>query len=310
MGGYHKSYPQVNELQADDVAGVTVPISGNIAAYVGTGDFPDAPTVSTLESALTTHARTAGDYVVVLNGHSENIIDATPFASVVAGVTIIGEGDPRQDSCGTFKFTNAAGKFTLDQKNLTITNVRIEAGANNITEMIEITAASCMVNRCFILGASAAGTDAVKVIEFSSGASYVRFNDNYILTIGGGSNLSVISTSAVVKRIDIKRNMFFCDSQAVGSGVIQITQACEELHISENYIDNRLAAGTACISFSDVAATGLCTHNYMQVRNDGVATVQGIVLAGTTNILVGFIENYVTDEKGKSGVLTPAAVAT
>jgi hypothetical protein len=67
-----------------------------------------------------------------------------------------------------------------------------------------------------------------------------------------------------------------------------------------------VAAGTAAISFTDVAATGFCTGNFVGTLHNSTPGAEGILLAGTSNILVHFFNNYNSDGlKGTSGALAP-----
>jgi hypothetical protein len=94
---------------------------------------------------------------------------------------------------------------------------------------------------------------------------------------------------------------------AVGNGAISISAAILDCLITRNQLINKTTNATACIDIADVAATGIVSHNLCGIVVSGTASAEGILLAGSTNLLLRFFENYCSDEKSKSGLLTPGA---
>jgi hypothetical protein len=124
---------------------------------------------------------------------------------------------------------------------------------------------------------------------------------------GIGVAVTCLRTQAVTKGLRIQGCSFDCASSFVSSGNVRILHACTQVNVSDNTWNNSLALSQFCIQF-DLASSGVCTRNLMRVLADNVASDQGISIGATC--VIGFNQNYVTDEGGASGVLTPAACVT
>ena len=292
--------------------GVTLPPSQGEAFYVSATKFTNSELEkrrrSTLAAALSLCSADRGDYVYVMQGHAENVSDGTMLDNLVDGTTIIGCGSSMADNAPKFTWTNASGKWTVNNTSVRVLNLRLTAGANNITEMIEISGIGNEISGCFFESTTSASADAVKTVDVN-GALECRITNNFFLNKGGGSTESSISTQAGGGRLVISGNVFECETQGDNDGIIQIDHAFSGLYILDNVLNNNRSTGDYCIELADEACTGMVARNLMRVRGSGAgaASGRGINIAGTTNLVVGFAENYTTDESGASAILSPAA---
>ena len=293
-----------------------LPPAARIAAYVRSGGPADADDeevkrrmYTTLAAALGQVRAGKGDTIYVLPGHSENVTDATMLDNLVAGTRIVGIGNPFQDDAPTFDWTNTAGEWTVDQKNVSIENLRLTiSGAAGVTKGIDITAASCSLRNCFIETADSTNKATI-AIEVGSTATHCHLVGNYFAGSKGDDSTDVIKVvgGTVPSNLRVLGNTMFCSATEI-NGLIHITVAALNIEIAHNVLYNTEASSTACIVIDAVAADGMIHHNMMGTLNDGVATAQGTIFGAGS--LMKCFENYSGDEANKSGVLTPAAVAT
>ena len=293
--------------------GIVLPPGGRIAAYVrsaGVGDgdewLEDAPLVQDLASALRYARANRGDAVVVLPGHSENVTDATMLDNLVAGTRIIGAGQGAD--MPSFRWTNTAGQWTVDQDNVTIQGLRLRLeGVNGVVKGINVTAADCAMFGNDIEVASGASNKATIAIEVGSAAHRFSLMGN---RVRGTETHNVTDCIKVVgatppRELYIARNRMIASATAA-NGLINITVAAKGVLIEENVIYNTHTSSTAGIAVANVAADGVICRNLVGVLNNGTAASQGIVFTSTGSTIKCF-ENYTSDEARASGVLAPAA---
>ena len=290
-----------------------------VAAFVrSTGAHQHDPSyvrerlVATLAAGLARCTSGRGDVIVVLRGHAENVTDNTMLASIAAGVMVVGEGDPLTDAdAPVFTWTATGSKWLVDEANVTFARLKLDlSGANGVVKAIEVTAAGAKFLGNYIVVASGAALKATIALEVGTAAHRFRFEDNEIRGTATHNITDGIKIVGATPATDVRiRNNRVIASATAGNGFVNVTVACLNLDISGNTFYNTHTASTACIAFANVAADGVCERNSLYTINDGVAAAQGIVVAGS-NCLVKFNQNYSCDEKAKSGVLTPAAVAT
>ncbi len=292
--------------------GSLLPPGGRVAAYVsstGARDYDSqdilAKTVPTLAAALR-HCRSGrGDIVYVMPGHTENVTDATMLDNLVAGTRIIGAGNPGQDDAPTFTWTATASEWTLDQKNVEISGLRLDfTGVDAVVTAISVTAADCSLTGCHIITSSAAEqpTLCIDVEDTGDGFKLLGCVSEGTADVAG----ALVSVSAADK-------VHFSGNRCQGGhtaavGFLAITDAATRLEVHGNVMSNTAAASTATISISDDASSGLMSGNHSACISGGVSAAEGILIAGTTSIL-RFSENYNTSDPRASGILNPA-VAT
>jgi hypothetical protein len=156
-------------------------------------------------------------------------------------------------------------------------------------------------------GGVSSTADFVSFLNFSTGA-----NDGLVLgnemraTAASNALATFVKGGTAVDNLRIIGNKVIGLSSSTTVGAIHISAACTNLVIAGNFVDNQVASGTAAISFADVASTGICANNMVGVLVNGTPAAIGVLLAGTTNILMHFHQNFSSDGlKGTSGALSP-----
>lgn len=300
--------------QADLYAAGQLPTGSRIVRYVrSTGQTTtDTSAItsafSTTVAAALEYATAYGDTIMVLPGHSE-AVGTTFNTNLTAGTRIVGVGNPDEDQAPILAWSGATDNIALNKKNVTIANMRLVADTNNVTEAITVTKAGFKLLNCYIDAGIATGTDILSFLNFSTNADDgLVAGCDFRCTAGG--NVTLIKGGTVVDNLKIVGNHIFGTSQSTTAGNIAITAALTNLLIAGNHIDQQIASGTAAINFADVAATGAVIDNYVGTLADSTPGTEGILLAGTTNILVQFFNNYNSDGvKGTSGVLSPVVTS-
>ena len=297
--------------------GMVLPSSARIAAFVrSTGRVDlDPPEISnridtTLAAGLKKCRAGYGDAVIVLPGHSESVTGATMMDNLVNGTRIIGWGSPLQDDAPTLNFTAAASQWVMDNKNVLIRGLKLKFSMTTpfVTKGIVFTAAGCSMLGNVIETSTTSTAGAAIAMEVGSGASQFTFAGNYVYGTIGTFQTDVLKVAAAVNDLVVIRNRIMAPA-TIATGVINIgANACLRVYIADNILSNTLAASTACISAGNAASSGDIVRNYCSVLNDGTGASQGIILHATS--LIRCYENRTSDENGKTGIVTPAAVAT
>jgi hypothetical protein len=293
--------------------GTFLPPGGNVAAFVRStgqvsGDSPYVISnlVTTLSAGLHRCRSGCGDIVVVLPGHTESVADALMFTYLVAGTTILGIG--KGSAQPVFRWTATTSQWILNKADVTIQGLRLRMeGANGVVKALAWTGADCTLSGCDIELASGAALKATIGIELATGATRATVSGN---RIRGSATHNVTDGILIANAIDgvtIVNNVIQASATAA-RGLVHIAAAATQLYIARNRIYNTHTASTGCIVVDNVAADGLICDNYCGTLNDGVATAQGIILGA--GALTKQFQNFSGDEPLKSGILTPAVVAT
>jgi len=282
-----------------------VAILDNSGASARTGALQNISVVSTLSQALTHCESGRGDHILVMPGHSESVAVTTMLANLVNDTHIVGVGSPDEDSAPTFRWTGQDAKWSVSKKNCSFENLRLKfEGANDITEAIGVSAAGVKFLRNWMLTGSGASNDCVRVIDVEANADDFVFAGNKVAQTAG-TTTAVLNFGAAVARPSVVGNVMNVIGSSATAGAIDISAAITQAVIADNQLSNEATDATTCIKIADVAATGHVLRNLMRVLVAGNAYAEGILLAGSTNLLLGFFNNYCVDEKSKSGVLTP-----
>lgn len=290
--------------------GTTLPPGGKVF-YLCSGGLRDGDDtllsgriVTTLAAALSQCRAGRGDVIYVLPGHSENVSATNP--TWVAGVTILGLGDPNQDDAPTFTWNAVASQWALSTKNVRIANLRLVlGGADDVTKAIVVTAAGCSIQGCVISVGTTSALNAAIAIEIGAGAHFFRLNGNYIYGEIAGAVTDGILVAGVANDVQIQNNRMFFATGAVTTGNIRIAAAALRLLIRGNQITNSLASSETCIGAGAVAVTGEVSNNY--VASEAGTPVSDLIEFNAASLLRLF-ENYGSDTKNTSGLLTPAVV--
>lgn len=290
--------------------GTLLPPGGRLAAFVNSAGARDydsadiqAKTVKTLAAALR-HVRSGlGDIVYVLPGHSENVVDATMLDNLPAGTRIIGAGSPTQDDAPRFVWTATAGQWTLDQKNVSISGLRLDfTGITAVVAAISVTAADCSMSNCLFITSAAAVTPTLCISVGAGGNGF---------TLEGCRSQGTADAAGALVSVATSRNVRILGNRFIGGhtatvGFVTITGAALDLNISDNEMMNSATASTACISVANAASAGMVSNNCLGCTSGGTSAAEGILITGASSLL-RFCQNFNTSDALASGVLTPAA---
>lgn len=299
--------------------GIHLPPGGRVAAFVrstGAQDYDERYVVenlvTTLAAGLAKCRSNRNDTVVVLEGHAENV-DATATtafaANLVAGTRIIGVG--KGANRPTFTWTATASNWALGVNNVSVTGCVLDlSGIDAVVAGITVTGTDCeLVNNDIVTGSSSKAI--VVGVKVHTGADRCKIVGNFFRGLAAsevGSGGSVVQVSAAVKDLLVSGNRFICPGRVTTAekGIMNVTGAAIQMVIADNLFMNLTASSNYGIVLDNVASSGIVARNMFNVLTDGTAAQQGINFAGS-NCLVQAFENYCSGEKGKSGVLTPAA---
>lgn len=292
--------------------GITLlPPGSRVAAYVrSTGaqaaddPFTVANLVPTLAAGLARARSGLGDTVVVMPGHTESVTDATMLDNLVPGTRIVGFG--RGSNMPVFRWTATGSQWVLNDADVTIQGLRLRLeGANGVVKAINVTAADCAILGCDIQVGSGASNKAAIAIEIGTGADRFELVGNNIRGSVAGSVVNCVLVAGVSDGVRICDNEILVATTVVGVGPINVTAAATQLKVMRNVIANMLANSETCMSVGAVAATGVVCDNYGST--EAGTPVSDIFEFNAASLLRCF-QNFGTDTKNTSGLLSPAVV--
>lgn len=271
--------------------------SGATGASDGnTGLSPKAP-LATIDAAIGLCTANNGDIVMVMPGHDEN-----PIASIamdVAGVWVRGLG--WGNSRPTVTFGATAAEVAMSAASCRLSGIRFDLGtvAATVTNAINITADSCIVENCeTVMHATSQFTNHLTATD----AQFVVIRDNSFRALHTAS-----STSGIV--VD------GCDDLTLTGNIVMG-------HFGEMALDNTTPASADEILRAYIAYNTF--HNDSSTAGDLVveldANATGIMfrnalsggLALAANVDYGncrMIENYLTDAADVKAIVSPITAA-
>lgn len=287
------------EPAAEVVAYVRATQLANFSSEVASKWVPD------IASGLARCRSGRNDVVVLLQGHTENVTSTT-FANLVAGTRIHGLG--RGSNRPNLRWTATGSQLALNKADVVLTNCILRLEGAVVAKAIAVTAADCAIAGCDIDTGSVASTNLATIgIEIGAGANRFEFRNNFVHSVADSGSTSVIKVAGVCEGAMICDNKIYAAvATAATIGVIDITAAATGLEIGNNIIQNRLAASQVGISVTGaVACTGIAYNNYIATEA-GTPVSDGILLNAAS--LLRFFQNFTTDTKNVSGLLSPTVV--
>lgn len=272
--------------------------------------FTENNRVTTLAAAVARCRASKNDVIFALPGYSENVSTAA-YASFPAGTKLIGLGVPGEASAPKLIWTAVAASLLLNAADILIQNMTLQFnGADSIDAPITVSAAGVGIEDCRILLGSDTALDSDVGVTVAAGGDNFRFLNNYVYTTGTAVVTNAVLVGAVVDSVKINGNTFSVPATST-NGIVEFGAfAATNIEVANNKLVNK-GAGSATIRFADNAITGVVYDNYSGLTANTTLATTGISLAGTTNILVQFFQNFTNDggAKGTSGVLSPAAAS-
>lgn len=247
----------------------------------------------------------AGDKIVVLEGHAETISAATVLTAV-AGVRIIGLGQGARRPTITFSTANTA-TYSCAVNDVSITNILFVANFLSIAAPITLTTAlNFAVNNCEFRDTSGV-LNFLNLVKSTGAANTVdglTFNDNLWRSLGTTSVNTAILTANDVGRLTALRNVLKYATTVDQAALIVVTAGVlTDLDCGYNkaYRANTTTANGSLINVGGTTSTGFVYNNYVQTL-----TTTSDKLFTTTVGLAAF-ENRVTGVVGATGFVIPAA---
>lgn len=281
-----------------------------VAAYVrSTGAASDEdPVVATnivptLAEGLARCRSGKNDVVFVLPNHTENV-SATTLTNLVPGTRVIGCG--RGSNRPNFRWTATTSQWVMNDADCVFMNLILRIEGAVVAKGIVVTAADCAIIGCDIDVGSTATTNLATIgIEIGAGADRFLLANNYIHSIAAATPTQVIKVVGVCDGATIVDNKIMAATSAVGVGVIDIGAAWTGVEISRNVLQNRVASSETVISCGAHAQTGVICDNYC--ASEAGTPVSDLIELNAAS-LVRLFQNFGTDTKNTSGLLTPAVV--
>jgi hypothetical protein len=291
-----------------------LPPGGRIAAFVrSSGDQGDDPVISsnlvqTLAQGLRRCRPNRGDTVVVLEGHSESVTDATMLGDLVPGTRIVGVG--LGAGMPTFRWTATAAQWAVSQADVHISGLRLRLeGANGVVKAIAVTGADFTLQGCDVELASGATAKATIGLELGAGAHRATIVDNRIRGTAGHNVTDGILVAAAVDDTYIARNKVIAAATSA-NGLIRFSAAALRALIEDNVIFNTMTtAANVAIALGSAATTGVARNNHLGLLTAGSMTsgTHGISFSGDAHWR--FFNNLMSDSANATGAVIISAAS-
>lgn len=262
----------------------------------GTGDFfyvdsgrSNAATIDgkswikaepTWDDAVNNCTDNAGDYIIVAEGHAENLAAADAVDLDVIGVTTIFLGNGSNQ--GTLTYTGTAGEVVFAAANNLVIGGRYLAGISEVVHAFEWEddADNCTLYGAFFPEPSGATEYEFDIIfDPSSGADGLAILNCKGFNADATGMSNVLDLSAGVNNdVMFANNIFIAEC---ASPLIYSNQADKEVILENNRLTNLTAAGYA-VQFT-AATTGMATHNKFQTSVKASHFDSGAMYVDETN---------------------------
>jgi len=213
-------------------SGATNASDGN----VGSKESPCA----TLDGAVNLCTAANGDVIFVMPGHAESLAADSAVDIDVAGVSVIGLG--KGDNRPVFTFATATtADFKMAADDLYIANLVFKSNITNLAMMIEVSGDDCEITNCLFAEGTASMLTAITIGVADGDADHCWVHHNeFRMDEPGASNVGDAAIAIVVDNdnIRIEDNWIFGDFDLAGIDVTTAGNACDNLWIARNYVEN------------------------------------------------------------------------
>ena len=272
--------------------------SGTGSNVTGAGRNSDTP-FATIAYALTQCTASKGDRIYCLPGHAETIAAAASIACSVAGVSIIGLGNGSNRPTITFNGTDSV--ITISAANVTLRNVILAAGVDEVVKAISVTAAFATIDAVDINEVAAKQFIQFCLTNASADDLTIQNCVHQQATAPAANSLWIQLVGADRARI-IGNQFFITTTNSASSSIIESdTTAPVGILIQRNVIVQ--LGGASVVPVNLVASTsGLVCDN--RVASPKTAIAGSIALANCYGA-----ENYAAHTVNKNGLLEPVVDA-
>jgi hypothetical protein len=219
--------------------------------------------------------KSIGETIYIMPGHVETVASATALNINVAGLTIIGLGSD-EDRPTYYLNTATTAVITISAPCVTIQNIMVDGtGFAAIVTMFNVTASDVSILGNKFVHANSTN-QAGLVITSSALANRMKILGNYFV---GSANAGTTNVLQIVGGNDIQiRNNIFIGNYTTSLGAINnVTTACLNLVIDNNFIENNTASSTKAIVLVSTS-TGVIANNRMQILS-GTAPITGAAMS-------------------------------
>lgn len=275
-------------------------VSSAIAAQDGRSPATAMPTL-----VAATAKASAGDKIVVLEGHTETIAAATVLTAV-AGLKIIGLGRGSRRPTFTFSTANTA-TYSVAVDDVSFTNCLFIANFLSIAAPITLTTAK----NFGVFGCEFRCTSTIlnflNIVKSTGAANTVdglTFVDNIVKNLGVTSNNTTILSANDIDRLTFCRNFLnWAVQNNVAMGIVMTAGVLTNLDCGENrgYRPNTSTTGGSLINMGGTTSSGWVYRNFVQT----LTTTSDALTAGSLGL--GFFENRVSGVVGLTGFTIPTA---
>jgi hypothetical protein len=265
------------------------------SSYEGT--TPDRPK-ALIDQAINLCTADQGDIIVVMEGHTEILLNATTLVMDVSGITLWGLGHGRNRP--VVQFNHANGKIIVSGTDIRIHNIVFEATITAVVTGIDVatTASDFTMDECE-MNWELTGDDFAIMLLATAVTRLKLHRNRFIAEDTAGCNAAIQINGAL--DVEIIGNRITGDFTT--SAINGVTTIAHELNISFNNIRNSdTTAGLALTLFT--ASTGIAAHNDIgSLYNTNITAIW-------VNESVLCIENKAVNVVTETAGATPASAST
>jgi hypothetical protein len=264
----------------------------------GQGTFEDP--FSTIENAYSACTASAGDVIVVKEGHTQTISSATGVVLNKIGVSIVGLGSGSLRPTFTLSGTAATCTFTVSAASQTIKNIIVTSGVVELVSAFTVSAAGCSLIGIDYRETATANT-VLAAVTGTAGADYLTIkNCMFKSTTTAAGNASCIVGVAAQNDVVIANNIIEWIG-ADNAATCAIYNAGAGLRWLIAYNIFKITGGTSVTVVNATTCTGMAIYN-----SSGSA---GTTLASNFQFDGGYsVQNLVTDTVNTNGIPDPILV--
>lgn len=265
----------------------------------GTLNYP----MSTIDAAINATTANNGDIILVTEGHSETIANATSLVPDVAGVKIFGLG--RGADRPTITFSAAAATIPISAASVEFHNFLFTvSGTTDVTAGITVTGADAVIKDCEFREASGTAQFVDGILVSNVAADRILIDAMKFFGAAGDATNSAISFTAVVTHAQIL-NLWAIGTFAEG-GIDTVDVACTDLLIERPYIQQEHATQDECISLSGTATGYIVEPRLRTATNDANGFNVAITATNDMQIYDPLVVNLDGERGGAWGTASAA----
>lgn len=245
----------------------TAPLSVD-AVSAGTRDRPFA----TLDYAIGRCTANAGDVIVAMPGHSEDVSSSAQVTFDVAGITLIGLGTG--SSRPTFNITSTSGRIALDAANTVISNILVTGGVDATTNPIQVRAADCALLNFETRDVTGQSTDFIVTTASASRLRISGWTHRGAAAAGADTALSIVGGDGITVED------FWIDGNFAVACIENVTTAATNLTIGGgtrmNYARTRNAADVI-VTLVSTATASIGPNIFARLQDDAANITEAFV---------------------------------